>query len=225
MTVIKRVENNKYKRSRFLCLCECGKEKIIDSSELQRGSTKSCGCIRKEFDDLTGRIFGKLTVINYVKTEKRITYFLCKCECGNEVIVRGRDLKSKNTNSCGCLKYIGVKIGYGESAFNALFKSYKYGAKKRGLEFTLSKDEFKELVLRNCYYCGREPYQERRNKFNGNFMYTGIDRIDNSKGYVKDNIRPCCWQCNVIKHKHNAEDFLNTVKDIYEHMELWKLNS
>ena len=150
---------------------------------------------------------------------------LCLCSCGNEVNVTGTALVNRKTKSCGCYKrdFAGKqrKLEFGESAFNLLLSSYKYTAKRYGREFLLTKEEFRELVLCNCSYCGRAPHKEKENTCNnGNFKYTGIDRIDNTKGYVKGNVRPCCWQCNNIKSNYDTEDFLLHVKTIYAHLNL-----
>jgi len=48
LTVIKRGNNNKYNRSTWLCQCNCGIIKIINSNSLIIGRTKSCGCLHKE---------------------------------------------------------------------------------------------------------------------------------------------------------------------------------
>lgn len=60
-------------------------------------------------EDLTGRKFGRLTVIG--PAEDRITpsgqrkpHWVCKCDCGSEVIVAGTHLKSGHTQSCGCFQ-------------------------------------------------------------------------------------------------------------------------
>ena len=54
--------------------------------------------------DLTGERFGRLTVIRQIgKRNNRVTW-LCKCDCGNEKIVKGVDLKRGHVKSCGCLK-------------------------------------------------------------------------------------------------------------------------
>ena len=56
-------------------------------------------------EDLTGRRYGRLTVISYneeVSKQKGRAYWNCKCDCGNEVIVRGDSLTSESTKSCGC---------------------------------------------------------------------------------------------------------------------------
>jgi hypothetical protein len=53
-------------------------------------------------DDLTGRSFGRLTVERPAKSDKRGWWWECICECGFTKVVRGDNLKSGNTKSCGC---------------------------------------------------------------------------------------------------------------------------
>ncbi len=53
--------------------------------------------------DLTGQRFGRLTVLEFMPDETRHTKWKCKCDCGNIKIVEGANLKSGNTQSCGCL--------------------------------------------------------------------------------------------------------------------------
>ena len=50
LTVLYRVENNKFNQVQWLCKCECGNEKIITANSLRNGTTKSCGCLKKEQD-------------------------------------------------------------------------------------------------------------------------------------------------------------------------------
>lgn len=55
--------------------------------------------------DLTGQVFGKLTVLHRVKLKhptSRHATWKCRCECGNEVVVQGRLLRNGATISCGC---------------------------------------------------------------------------------------------------------------------------
>lgn len=54
--------------------------------------------------DLTGQKFGRLTVIKLHGTKNKTSYWLCKCDCGNEKIVRASNLKNKHVRSCGCLQ-------------------------------------------------------------------------------------------------------------------------
>ena len=58
-----------------------------------------------KFIDLTGQKFGRLTVVERVEDYKfKGVYWLCECECGNTKIVQGKNLKSGNTQSCGCFR-------------------------------------------------------------------------------------------------------------------------
>jgi hypothetical protein len=109
LMVIKRVEN-KGKQTRYLCRCDCGKEKIFYTTNLMRGLSTSCGCFRKEkskerqFVDLTGQQFGQLTVMSLDRYNKESNqyYWKCQCTCGNECIVYSGHLKNGHTRSCGC---------------------------------------------------------------------------------------------------------------------------
>lgn len=64
-----------------------------------------------KFIDLTGKNFGKLTIIERVNKPDHIkkkygTYWLCKCQCGNEKIIKGDSLVRGLTQSCGCYSRI-----------------------------------------------------------------------------------------------------------------------
>lgn len=83
------------------CLCDCGNYVTVYGPDIKNGHTKSCGCIpNNKPEDLTGQKFGRLvaTILNSIRPPK----WLCKCDCGNEIIVPAGRLKSGNTKSCGC---------------------------------------------------------------------------------------------------------------------------
>ena len=95
-------------------------------------------------------------------------------------------------------------------------------AKNRNLKFELSKDQFKKLTKLPCYYCGKEPKQEilkadKGNPGNGKYIYNGIDRIDNKKGYTIDNCVSCCKNCNNGKKDMGKEEFFSWISDVYRH--------
>lgn len=85
-------------RDKVLCKCSCGVTREVDIYNLKNGTTKSCGHSTNEFKDLTGKIFGELQVLKYNDTTKK---YICRCSCGNITEVRGHDLRSGNTKSCG----------------------------------------------------------------------------------------------------------------------------
>ena len=90
---------------RWRCLCDCGKETIVGQTLLQSGKTKSCGCNgNPPMEDITGRVFGRLTALRVEKWEKGTAYWRCRCECGKETIVRYGYLMDGHTKSCGCLQ-------------------------------------------------------------------------------------------------------------------------
>lgn len=71
------------------------------------------------------------------------------------------------------------------------FASAKGGAKSRGLSWDLTLEQFEEFTKLPCYYC--------QNKLNHNTTGSGLDRIDNNKGYSVDNCLPCCSTCNSVR--------------------------
>lgn len=92
-------------KSKWLCRCECGTERNIESGSLRRGKTTSCGCTSKQQYDLTGQKFGRWTVIERADSDNHgNSMWLCKCECGNVKIVQGSNLTQGKTVSCGCLQ-------------------------------------------------------------------------------------------------------------------------
>lgn len=82
------------------------------------------------------------------------------------------------------------------------YRMLLYRAKKWGLPY-LTKEDFEILFNLPCVYCGET--EEIR----------GIDRIDNHKGYTKENSAPACKQCNFMKKTMNVENFLSHIKKIY----------
>lgn len=95
------------------CLCDCGKTVIVRGTNLTKdnptSSCRHCNNIR------IGDRFGRLTVISLNEEEsnklrkcgngiQRRIHWLCKCDCGTEIVVREDSLKSGVTKSCGCLR-------------------------------------------------------------------------------------------------------------------------
>lgn len=96
------------------CQCSCGKVKEVSLYSITRGASKSCGHQRRmDFiannpnptKNETGNRFGRLLVLEQVKKENDTrAYWRCKCDCGKEIIVSGKQLRSGNTTSCGCYR-------------------------------------------------------------------------------------------------------------------------
>jgi len=89
-----------------------------------------------------------------------------------------------------------------------MFKRYEASAKKRNKEFKLTKHNFQSLINRKCTYCFYKT------------GYSGIDRIDNKKGYTYENCVPCCKMCNRAKHIMHFVEFDAWLEHISENYKL-----
>ena len=170
---------------------------------------------------LKNKRFGRWFVLGFVKTDgQRGAIWRCKCDCGTIRNVRGGSLMAGRSKSCGCLRDDVSRercaLPKSEAAFNAIFSRYKRQAKERNLEFLLSKEQFKKLTKKNCFYCNTSPTMvEKHPRMNGVYVYSGVDRVNNSIGYVIDNCVSCCWICNTMKRKLSQKEFFNHIEKIY----------
>jgi len=173
--------------------------------------------------DMTGKRYGKLVVIRregffHKKDGSKRATWICRCDCGNEKVLLGVDLRNSThgTKSCGCL----VRKEKGASAFRKLVHRLKKQAQERNYAWNLSNENVKEITSNNCFYCGKEPRQvsgEYTNAFNGVYLYNGIDRVDNSRGYDVDNCVPCCSVCNHAKSNSSLDDFKVWINRVHFH--------
>lgn len=92
----------------WLCRCDCGGRVKLDTATLRRGVWQSCGCdknVKPGMRDLTGSRFGRLTALKptaYV-SRSRGAQWLCRCDCGAQVLTFLGDLTDGKKKSCGCL--------------------------------------------------------------------------------------------------------------------------
>jgi hypothetical protein len=170
-----------------------------------------------------GKVFGKLKVSEYAGVGKfRRTLWKCLCECGNVIIVNSNALVSGNTKSCGCLVKESNSLPLGQAGLNKVFATYKKRAKSKNLVFTISLKDFKRLTSLDCFYCGEIPQLISRNgkqwKPHGNYVYNGLDRVDNSLGYTLDNVVPCCSTCNKAKLTMGYSQFIDWILKVSDNV-------
>lgn len=162
--------------------------------------------------DETKHRYGKLVVVKRVKNslQGNVRWF-CKCDCGGYKTVRGIHLRSGSIQFCGCSH----KFPIGQAALHAVFLRSRNSAKKRGYTFKLTEGVFASLSQENCFYCGSPPSAiAKQPGCNGHGIYNGIDRIDNTRGYIEDNCVPCCWICNRAKGALTVNDFITWIKRV-----------
>lgn len=185
--------------------------------------------------DLTGKIFGRLVVLNRSSnTRSGKARWRCRCECGALHTVVAGSLMSGHTISCGCGRAENSsqrKIkSPGETAINGKFATYIRSAMDRKLSFDLTKEEFTALSALECYFCGKQPtpfnpynspaYTRRKYKLLPDtferawILFNGIDRLDNALGYTLMNCAPCCPDCNTSKSDDSEADFVRRSANI-----------
>jgi hypothetical protein len=113
-----------------------------------------------KFIDLTGQQFNRLKVIERTKNNKsNQIQWLCECNCKdkNKVIVTGNNLKSGNTQSCGCLNK--ELVSERSKKFNTydLFGEYGIGYTLKGEPYYFDLDDFYK-INNYCWYKDNDGY-------------------------------------------------------------------
>ena len=151
--------------------------------------------------DRIGQRFGKLTVIRFMDTKPGHARWLCRCDCGNETVVTAGNLLK--AVGCGCGQVASRVAGRspGETPRLRVLGQYQRNAQRRGLAWEVTDEDFDKLTSSDCHYCGYPPSRiYRGGKYEGGeFVYSGLDRLDNTAGYVAGNVVSCCTDCNRAK--------------------------
>ena len=184
----------------------------------------------KQRKNLIGEVKDRLTIISFIEKRGKHLYWKAKCICGNETKICSTNFSNKKTASCGCfrneksaerLKNLerSNTLPRGEGSLSCLINNYRQGAKNRKLNYELTRDQFRDLTKRNCYYCGKEPNNKiKGHRSNGEYIYNGIDRKDNNRGYDYFNCVSCCAECNRSKLDNSYYNFINWVEKIANHL-------
>lgn len=157
-------------------------------------------------ENLSGMVFGKLTVVRFSHSSKSMQpCWECLCECGNTSLVFAGNLKKGNTTSCGCVKLSRItKHGKAGSVEYVCWvamvqrctnPSNRYYANYGGRGITVCDDWLK---FENFYRdMGDRPSDLH-----------SIDRIDNNKGYCKEN---CRWATRKAQNSNKRDNVLVTL--------------
>lgn len=175
--------------------------------------------------DLTGLRSGKLVAIEYAESRNDGRYWKCKCDCGNETLVRATRIKNNIIKSCGCLNELKRSKssnwkGCGEVSAS-YFKSVKKNSeiRKKDIPFEITIEDMSnqfEKQNHKCAYTGLElkfginARDEKKNRT------ASLDRINSSKGYTKDNIQWVHKVVNIMKNDINHSEFLEIINLIQE---------
>lgn len=196
--------DNKKIKDKVYCQCACGNLKWINFYNVQKKTTKSCGCLKKEkmkqeaslrFKGVTpsnkknyvGKTIGVITVQETIGTIKNETYYNVICSCGNQFKTRFSSLRRSKYQKCRCnkqnkaLKNLLRHII--ERCENKNSKSYKYYG-ERGIGVY---EEWKNYPIKFIEWAIENGWKKG----------LSIDRIDSKKGYYPEN-------CQFITPQENA---------------------
>lgn len=162
------------------------------------------------YKDLAGEKFSRLKVIKYAYTRNKRAYWLCECVCGNTKVVSTTDLKTGNTQSCGCLKHERVKTFYSNLNKTHGMKGTKIYSKWLSMKARCYKKSCKGY--KNYGGRGIKVCDDWKNSFitfyewaikNGYQDNLTIERIDVNGNYEPDN---CKWITNTEQQNNKKNN-------------------
>jgi hypothetical protein len=122
---------------------------------------------------------------NYIKNTVTATVFVKRAE---HIAVYGGHLEEGTLYHDVFSDHIQIK-----------YLDYKKRAQKKQIGFEISEEQFDTMTSKSCYTCGKTPSISHCN---------GIDRFDSGTGYVVDNCRSCCADCNYMKKDYNYDEWI-----------------
>jgi len=202
---------------KWSCKCSCGTTKTIGCLGLKNGSSKSCGCARRNrFINKIGLKFNRLLVLEEGPHAHNRVAWICLCDCGNITLVSSSNLKK--TKSCGC------------AASEATTKRNKSNA-THGMSHTVEHAAWQRMINR-CYYKNDASYNHYGgrgisvcdkwiNSFESFFRDMGLrpspkhslDRINTNGNYTSEN---CKW--STIDEQNNNKTNNRFITAFGKHM-------
>lgn len=205
-------------RARICQNIDCGKEFVPKKGRNSKYCSRECMHIQLGKNQSKAQylqpndIFNKWTVIERLSIKEGQTY-LCRCECGNEEKILGKDLIYEKTT--GCIECIPdaprLRRSYYEEISGQFINQAYVGAKRRGLEYTVTPKFIWNLFLeqdRRCNLTGEElsfTTKDRKNK-------ASLDRIDSNIGYIPGNVQWVSALANLFKRDSVETEF---IRDCY----------
>lgn len=201
LVVLKYLGIEKHK-AQWQCKCDCGNIAIVSSSNLIAGNTKSCGCLKPKYVDLTGKKFGNLIVMKRINNNKRgEAVWECHCKCGNIVYTTSGSLNSGNTQGCGCKSKETAKLrSIKNHKDSRLYKVYHW-MKQRC--YDKNNKQYKNYGGRGIKIC--DEWLSDYTKFydwavnNGYEKGLTIDRKNNNGNYEPNN---CQWVTQKVNNNN-----------------------
>jgi len=177
-----------------------------------------------------GNTYGQLTVLEWAGTSangKVKHYWKVVCTCGSITKKRADLIPVGKCADCGRAEQAKAMLGKNKGENNSRYikdrVEYSLRVKVKAIcgrskyPIELTEDEVYQLIKQECHYCGSLP--DFTDALLGKWPKgaNGLDRIDSTRHYTKDNTVTCCKQCNYMKNAWTVEEFLNHVEKISRH--------
>jgi hypothetical protein len=177
------------------------------------------------FQSLTGKRYGTLVVLSRAKNDKfGKAKWLCKCDCGEKKIVNACSLKRGLTQSCGCKKISKVrKNGIGDISYQ-YFRRIRRTSLDRGINFDISIKYIWDIYNQQNGRCSLTGLFIKFEPCGNNItkQTASVDRIDNTKGYIKGNIQIVHKRANVIKGNMSIDELKFWIYHMYKNLKVSK---
>ncbi len=172
-----------------------------------------------KYIDLTGKQYERLFVIRRMGANKwNQAIWECKCNCGKITTAMTKDLKSGKKRSCGCLKKDETSRrfwkGYGDICGD-YWSSLKRNAKYRNIDFDLDIEDAWDIYEKQQNKCALSGWKIQLTRIIKDRDQTAsLDRIDSSKGYIKENVQWLHKTINICKHILTNDEFVRMCESI-----------
>lgn len=176
--------------------------------------------------DIVGKTFFKYTVLEYKGRDFfKHHAFLCRCECGHEMIIWGSNLVNFRRRQCAkCARKGGVNHPLREGHKDISGKMWRKivsGAKVRELDFEITIEYISDLLESQNWTCALSGLpihlpEDSRAHDQGEWT-ASLDRIDSTKGYVVGNVQWVHKHINWMKNAYPEEYFIDLCKHVAAH--------
>lgn len=207
LTVIER-DTRSAGKVRWRCRCTCGTVIAVVAGNLTTGNTVSCGCFQQEqartrlhkrrgvFADLTGRVFGRLTVMSFAGVLNGKPFWNCLCTCGAMKTVMAQSLRQCRTVSCGCYhredaQRRATKHGRaGTAVYKRVYKQRREARQDLDVNWTRRMEQLLRTFQPTCVICNSPD----------DLTTDHVHPLASGRGLIPGNAVRLCRHCNSSKH-------------------------
>lgn len=215
--------NGKREIPLWLCQCDCGNICLRTASHLKSNYINTCGSCPDLKPDLTGKNYGRWTVLERTEKKNGKTSYLCKCDCGTIKVVNADNLLNGHSLSCGCLQkeIVSERETTHGMTHTRIYNIYN-NMKNRC--YNPNDDRYKDYGGRGIKICSEWIGEHGFDNFCNWSMENGyadsltIDRIDVNGDYKSSN---CRWATNAEQANNKRNCIYFTFFGITKNLKEW----